>query len=514
MSTKREKVIDRIRKLFAMSTSSFEQEADAFKSKAHAMLAEHDLTLADVFDGMPGPSTKGRPPRPRDARFSGKFTDAWVKHTKPQPKEVQYAEYLKKGLSLLLYVSPHGKKTWRVLFYRQGKPRGKRIGVYPSLAVADARTEAFKFDPDAAIAAKEAGTFKQAAEEWIEDHVVGQNLRTKPEIERCLNRYIYPEWENTPIFDIDRDDVSTLVRSVVKKHGRPQADAVFSVISRVMSWYRRNGPKAYEAVYPIVPGMKPDKRKSKAKWRTRVLTDDEIRAVWAACAKVDLVYGALVKMLLLTGQRLMKVATMRYSDIEGRIWTIPTDENEKGTAREIKFSDMALTVLKEVPKIEDNDFVFPSGKGSGRHFNSFSQRKEELDLLVLEKLHEIGEQRNDQDLLNQVAKVRKLREQLVKGSEKVKEKAAEELKNTWWRLHDLRRTAKTRMSKIKVDRLHSELALGHTLQGVEGNYDQNDFKNEIAAALQKLANHIAVVLDPPNNVVPLRRRSNRRTTRH
>ena len=399
----------------------------------------------------------GRQSRER-AKFSGTFTDAWVRHTEPQEKEVQYAQWLKKGLSLLLYVSPHGRKTWRVLFYRRGRPRGERLGVYPALSLAKAKEKAFEFDPDAAIAAKEAGTFKDVATDWIEDHVDGQKLRTKPEIVRRLERYVYPEWENTQIFHIDRDDVSHLLRNIAKKHGRPQADAVFSTIRSIMSWYRANGPKAYDDKYPIVPGMKPDKRKTKAKRRTRVLTDDEIRAVWAACGEVDTVFGGLVKMLLLTGQRLRKVAAMRRSDIVDGVWTIPVAENEKGTARVIRFSDMALAVILGMPRIDGNDHVFPAAKGANKHFNSFSQRKEELDAKLNKHIKDMPD----------------------------------------WVLHDLRRTAKTRMSKIKVDRLHSELALGHTLEGVEGTYDQHDYIDEIAAALQKLADHVGLVLNPPD----------------
>jgi integrase len=414
------------------------------------------------------PENGGRQSRNRDARFPGTFTDAWVKNTKPQPKEVQYAHRLKKGLSLMLYVSPHGAKTWRVLFYRQGKPRGKKLGTYPTWGVAAAYKKAYDdFDPELENAAKDAGTFKEVAEEWIEDHVDGQRLRSKPEIERHLNRYVYPEWEKRKIFDIDRDDVSMLLRSIVKKHGRSQANAVYSTIRGVMVWYRANGPKAYEAKFPIVQGMNPDKRKTKLKRRNRVLTDDEIRAVWTTCGEVDVLFGGLVKMLLLTAQRREKVAAMKWTDIKDGVWTIPTVENEKGHAGAIRLSAMARDVLDAMPRIDDNPYVFASTGKKGAYFNSWSQRKEELDRKLATVIEDMPP----------------------------------------WVFHDLRRTAKTRMSKIKVDRLHSELALGHRLEGVEGTYDWHDYIDEIAAALQKLADHIALVLNPPDgtNVVPLRR---------
>ena len=439
--------------------------------------------MAGIIDKEQDPKKPKRKPRQRDKTFTGAFTDLWVKHTKAMPQEVQYAEHRKKGLSLMLYVSPapYGRKTWRVLYYKNGKPRGESLGTYPDLRTQAAREKADAFDTKMANAAADSGTFKKVAEDWIEDHVDRQRLRSKREIVRHLKVYVYPEWENTKIFDIDRDDVSKLLRSIAKNNGPPQADAVLATIRGVMKWYLTNGPKAYDQKYPLRPGMKRDKRRAKLKRRKRVLTDDEIRALWSTCEglngeKIN-VFGAMVRMLLLTAQRREKVAGMRWDDIsEDGVWTICSEENEKGHAGVIKLPEMALDLIFDdhYPRIEDNPYVFPASGSRTEHFNSFSQRKRELD--------------------------RKLPEHMRAGEGA-------------WRLHDLRRTAKTRMSKIKVDRLHSELVLGHTLEAVEGTavegtYDLYEFTEEKSAALQKLADHIALILNPPDktNVVRLRKR--------
>ena len=64
--------------------------------------------------------------------------------------------------------------------------------------------------------------------------------------------------------------------------------------------------------------------------RDRVLTDEELRRIWAACDQID-AFGALVKLLLLSAQRLEKVRTLRRSDIApDGTWTIPTEKREKG----------------------------------------------------------------------------------------------------------------------------------------------------------------------------------------
>lgn len=404
----------------------------------------------------------GRAPRERDSRFTGSFTDAWVKSTAGFSKEVQYAEHLKKGLSLMLYVSPHGTKTWRALFYDDGKPRSKRLGTYPELSVAKARDVAYEFDPDKAIASAKAGTFKAVADEWYADEVLKRDLTSKREIKRHLDVYVLPRWGKIKIYDINGDHVLKLLSSLEKKHGAPQADAVLSTIRGITTWYASYHPRTYAS--PVVPKMKRDKRKADEKARKRVLTDDEIRDVWQACGDLG-TFGALVKVLLLTGQRRQKVTTMKWADLNDGVWTIRAqNRREKGHAGVIRLPKMAVDTIEAQPRIVGNDYVFPAEHGKGKCFNSFSQRKDELDA------------------------------KLPKGM-------------PHWVLHDLRRTARTRMARIKVDRIHAELALGHKIKGIEGVYDRHDYFEEMSAALDRLAAHISDVLDPSpssGNVVPLR----------
>ena len=73
-----------------------------------------------------------------------------------------------------------------------------------------------------------------------------------------------------------------------------------------------------------------------------------------------------------------------------------------------------------------------------------------------------------------------------------------------WSLHDLRRTAKSLMSRAGVPPRHSELCLGHAIPGVEGKYDRYAYLNEKLAAFEALGAMIERILDPaPGNVVPL-----------
>jgi integrase len=73
-----------------------------------------------------------------------------------------------------------------------------------------------------------------------------------------------------------------------------------------------------------------------------------------------------------------------------------------------------------------------------------------------------------------------------------------------WSLHDLRRTARSLMSRAGVPADHAELALGHILGGVRGVYDRHSYRDEKRAAFEALAAQIDRILQPADNVVPLR----------
>lgn len=72
---------------------------------------------------------------------------------------------------------------------------------------------------------------------------------------------------------------------------------------------------------------------------------------------------------------------------------------------------------------------------------------------------------------------------------------------TGWSIHDLRRTARSLMSRIGIAHEVAENLLGHTIPGVAGIYDRHGYETEKAAALAKLATTIGQIVDPTDNVV-------------
>ena len=162
---------------------------------------------------------------------------------------------------------------------------------------------------------------------------------------------------------------------------------------------------------------------AKERARDRILNDDEIRAVWKAA---DGTFGDMVKLLLLTGQRREKVAAMRWQDIsiDGE-WNVPEGDREKGVGGSLVLPALAADIIRARPRYASSPYVF-TGRG-GSHLSGYSKAKTQLD---------------------------------------------ERAKIAEWRLHDLRRTARSLMSRVGVRPDIAERVLGHVQPGVQGVYDR------------------------------------------
>jgi integrase len=388
------------------------------------------------------------------------ITDAFVRNVRlPNPekgkRQLAYLDTMERGLALVLVVSYGGSKTFRALTYRNGKAHTIKLGIYPQMSVKEAREKARAYfhDPATYTAQTLPNTFKEVADNWVKRHVEAHGLRSAHEIKRQLDKYVYPKWKDRKFLELRRGQVNDLLDSIADQNGRKQADAVLATIRAIMTWYQSRN-EHYTS--PIVKGM----RKSTATARKRILNDNEVRTLWHACTDLNGTYGALLKVLLLTGQRRDKVTTLRWDDLIGEEWVIRAEQREKGNAGKLTLPPLVREIIAQQPKIAGNPYVFP-GRGRGP-FNSFSQRKQELDA-------------------------------------KLPDSAP-------WVLHDLRRTARSLLARAGVLPHICERVLGHAIAGVEGVYDRHPYDAEKADALLKLATLVQTIINPPEgNVVPLRR---------
>jgi integrase len=391
------------------------------------------------------------------------ITDAFVKNVKTPDltkRQITYIDTLERGLALLLVVSYGGTKTFRALTYRNGKAQTRKLGSYPQMSVKDARAKAreywenpLKFEAEAGV-----GAFKDVGENWIKYYVDLHKLRSKPEIRRILDKHLYPEWGDRPFLEVRRGEVNKLLDKIIdadnhrrsqhrKNQGRSQADAVLAVIRAIMTWHQTRD-KNY--ISPIVRGM----RRHKSKPRDRILSDDEIRAVWNAVSDTKN-FGPIVKLCLSTAQRSRKIASMRWADVENGVWRIPQDDREKGTAKALQLSTLARAIIESQPHFMGSPYVF-AGCPSG-HFNSWSQHKAALDARLKD---------------------------ILPGMQP-------------WTIHDLRRTARSLMSRADVRPDIAERVLGHAIGGIEGVYDRHDYFEQKSHAIARLSALVQTIIDPP-----------------
>jgi len=232
-----------------------------------------------------------------------------------------------------------------------------------------------------------------------------------------------------------------------------------------MNWH---ATKDEDYVSPIVRGMARTKPKDRA--RRRVLTEDEIRDVWTGLDSADVpaCYPAYVKSLLLTATRRNEAADMNSLEIEGDLWTIPGSRYKTKLDHVVPLTEQAKALIGgKADGLENTSWFIFSTTGGARPFSGFSKAKKELDA-------EIAKIRN-----------REGRPPMPR-----------------WTLHDLRRTARTLLSKAKVQADHAERVLGHVIGGVRETYDRYEYLDEKREALGKLAAAVEVILKPPtDNVV-------------
>lgn len=372
-------------------------------------------------------------------------------------KQVDWFENLKPGRSLILSLSYAGTRSWSVLYYDHAKPRRAKLGSYPQMDPAAARAMADAYDVDAALGRRVAGSFGEVAEDWYARAVVRQGLITAPESRRILDKQILPKWRDLPFLEVRSDEVSRLVEETIDRNGKGSADALLAVVRRITGWYGDLHHETYRS--PVSKGIR--KRLNLIQPpRARWLSNEEIRIIWQGCEQLG-TFGALVRMLLLTGQRRSKVSGMRWDALDGTTWTIPRAEREKSTPPALTLPPLAMEVLAGLPRLFGNPFVFASTRGGGA-ITFYDDGIHTLDALLPANTKP-------------------------------------------WVLHDLRRTCRKLLTRVRVPTDVAELVLGHSIKGIQATYDDpEEYEKAIAEALALVAAEIArIVNPPPANVVQL-----------
>jgi integrase len=348
-------------------------------------------------------------------------------------------------------VSRSGLKSWTYFYTTSsGKRRRLTFGTYPatSLAAARAKADVSKGeieagnDPQPATA----DTFISICEEYLARDA--KRLRTKDARERELNRLIYPTFGHRRIGEIKRSEIVKFLDGIEDNNGPVMADRTLALIRKIMNWH---ASRSDEFRSPIVMGMA--RTKPKERQRERVLSDDEIRAVWDAAEGP---FGSMVRFILLTGARRSEASEMTWGEIDGVDWTLSAARNKAKVDLVRPLSKAALSALPA--KLEECDFVFTTDGIAP--ISGFSKFKLALD------------------------------------------KASA---TNGWTLHDCRRTARSLMSRAGVNADIAERCLGHVIPGVRGVYDRHEYHDEKAMAFEALASLVQrIVSGKTADVVSIR----------
>jgi integrase len=369
-----------------------------------------------------------------------KLTPAFIASAKAEP-DAERTIYWDDDLpGFGLQVTSSGHKSF-VVQYRSGR-QSRRMKISATLKLAEARKQAKAklgevakgHDPLAERRQKEAATENSLAA-VCENYFRRNKLRTMNERQRHLRRLVYPALGSKPLGDVKRGDLVKLLDKIEDRNGPSMADHILAYLSRVFSW---QASRSDDFRSPIVRGMKRNGNHA----RTRILSDAEIQRVWRAAGTMGNAFGPLVRFLLLTATRRNEAARMRRSELDGDVWTIPAARYKGNHNHTVPLSRAASAIIDAMPIIDGSDWVFTN---NGRQPTGFSTAKAKLD---------------------------------------------QESGTSGWTLHDLRRTARSLMSRIGVPTDHAERCLGHVIGGVRGVYDRHEFLDEKRDAFERLAAEI------------------------
>jgi integrase len=420
------------------------------------------------------------------------LTAAAVRALRPAEDRREIPDGGIRGLRLL--IQPSGARSWIMRFRRPDGRSAKLtlgtvndaelggepvIGGHLTLAAARRlaaevhRQRALGRDPAAdyvnekrARADARRKTFDGAALAFIEEHARPKTRRWREtaallgfnaelDIVACG---LAQRWRKRPIAEITAHDIYSTVAAC---RNSSRARHLYSALSTMFGWLLERRVIEKNPCDGVARPEAPNAR-------DRVLSDDELRWFWGACARIDEPFGPMFRLLLLTGARLREVAEMTHRELSDSTWTIPATRTKNGREHKVPLQPAALDIIAGVRRIAGKPgYVFTT---NGRTpVSGFSVAKKRLD-----------------------------REMAVLAKQDGAELKA-------WRLHDLRRTAATGMARAGADLHVIERALNHvsgSFGGIVGVYQRHKYEAEVKAALEAWGRFVTALAEgKTDNVV-------------
>lgn len=271
----------------------------------------------------------------------------------------------------------------------------------------------------------------------------------KPNTKRETKRLLLVKWKplhHLAANEVTRNLVAQQLAKIEMETSAVTRNRARAAISRLFSWAMEEG------LAEDNPSVGTAKRLETS--RDRVLKAAELKAIWLATSGPG-DYNAIVRLLLLTGQRREEVAAMGWSELDlgNALWSIVPERTKNKRPHDVPLSFPALAILGQRPRRDGRDFIFGDRKGP---FSGWSKSKDRLD------------QRSG-----------------VVG----------------WRLHDLRRTMVTGLAELGTQPHVIEAMINHIgghKTGVAGVYNRATYNDEKRKAMQIWGDHV-IALQVPSN---------------
>ena len=323
-------------------------------------------------------------------------------------------------------VSSGGAKSFIVLL---GSGRRHTIGRYPIISLADARAEAKRVLAERTLGRHQQKTitFEDAIPLFLDCQYQAKRERSRKDSERLLTRHFLPKFRRDKLQNIRAHQIAEILDGLAKTPSEQR-----HALTGLGTFFRWAVAREYVSANPCA-GIKFAKRPG----RTRVLSDEELVALWRATeAPTD--FNKIVRLLILTGQRRTEIGHLKgeYLNRKGRKITLPGEAVKNGRTHTFPVGSQAWEILSVLP-LSGNLFH----GASGRVLSQWAQEKALLD-------------------------------------------KACPLKH--WTLHDLRRTFATNLAALSAPPHVVEKLLNHSsgiISGIAAIYNKFQYMDEMTVAI-------------------------------
>jgi integrase len=280
---------------------------------------------------------------------------------------------------------------------------------------------------------------------------------TARQVRHHLLRHARP-LHGLPIAALTLRDVAKLLNGIATNSGNVAHNRVRSSLEKFVGWTIQQGHSLPQGNVVSNTAKRPEKT------RDRVLNDVELKAVWSNLNEDD--YGAILKLLILCGQREAEIGGLRWDEIKDDRIELGRERTKNKRPHSVPLSDPARALIEQC-RILGRTYVF--GRDDRAGFKGWGPAKQRL----LERI------------------------------------AAAGTNMAPWTVHDLRRSAATGMATLGVQPHIIEAVLNHVSghrSGVAGIYNRATYDREKREALSRWAEHVlALVEDRTRTVVPMKR---------